>query len=65
MDADVMITIAFCLEVFLFAIVAAVMIARRVHNAKQEVAVVQGTEPRKQQLGRQARSFPTGRRRRR
>jgi hypothetical protein len=46
MDADVMITIAFCLEVFLFALVAGVVIARRAHKAKQEAAGERGTEPR-------------------
>jgi hypothetical protein len=38
MDADVMITIAFTLEVFLFALVAAVVIARRAHKATREGA---------------------------
>jgi hypothetical protein len=47
MDADVMITIAFTLEVFLFALVAAVVIARRAHKATREAAAGErGTEPR-------------------
>jgi hypothetical protein len=46
MDADVMITIAFTLEVFLFALVAGVVIARRAHKATREAAGEDGTEPR-------------------
>jgi hypothetical protein len=44
MNADVMITIAFTLEVFVFALVTGVVIARRAHNAKQ-AAGERGTEP--------------------
>jgi hypothetical protein len=46
MDADVMITIAFTLEVFLFALVAAVVVARRAHRATREAAGERRTEPR-------------------
>jgi hypothetical protein len=44
MDADVMITIVFTLEVFLFALVPGVVIARRAHKAKQEAAAKRGGE---------------------
>jgi hypothetical protein len=44
MDADVMITIVFCFEVFLFALVPGVVIARRAHKAKQEAAAKRGSE---------------------
>lgn len=44
MDADVMITIVFCLEVFLFALVPGVVIARRAHKARQEAAAKRGSE---------------------
>jgi hypothetical protein len=44
MNADVMITIAFTFEVFVFALVTGVVIARRAHNAKQ-AAGERGTEP--------------------
>ena len=43
MDADVMITIAFTLELFLFALVAGMVIARR---TTREAAGERGTEPR-------------------
>jgi hypothetical protein len=46
MDADVMITIAFTLEVFLFAFVAGVVVAHRAHKATREAAGERGTEPR-------------------
>jgi hypothetical protein len=46
MDADVMITIAFTLEVFLFALVAGVVIVRRAHKATREAPRDRGTEPR-------------------
>jgi hypothetical protein len=36
MDPDVMITAAFCLEVFLFALVAAVVIAREARKDRAE-----------------------------
>jgi hypothetical protein len=36
MDADVMITVAFCLEVFLFGLAAAVFIAREVRTGRAE-----------------------------
>jgi hypothetical protein len=45
MDPDVMITIVFCLEVFLFALVPGVVIVRRAPEAKQ-AADERGTEPR-------------------
>jgi hypothetical protein len=37
MDADVMITVAFCLEVFLFGLAAAVFIAREARTGRAEV----------------------------
>jgi hypothetical protein len=46
MDADVMITIAFTIEVFLFALVAGVVVARRAHKAAREAAGERRTEPR-------------------
>jgi hypothetical protein len=46
MDADVMITIAFTLEVFLFALVAGAVFVRRAHKATREAAGERGTEPR-------------------
>lgn len=45
MNADAMITIAFTLEVFLFALLAAV-VARRAHRATREGAGERRTEPR-------------------
>jgi hypothetical protein len=36
MDADVMITVAFCLEVFLFGLAAAVFIAREAGTSRAE-----------------------------
>jgi hypothetical protein len=45
MDADVMITIWFCLEVLLFALAAGAVIARRVQSAQQEAAVAHSTAP--------------------
>jgi hypothetical protein len=45
MDPDVMITIVFCVEVFLFALVPGVVIARRAHKAKRGAAE-RGSEPR-------------------
>ena len=47
MDADVVITIAFTLEVFLFALVAGVVIARGAHKATREAADERRTEPHK------------------
>lgn len=44
MDADVMITIVFTLEVFLFALVPGLVIAHRAHKAKQEAAAKRGSE---------------------
>jgi hypothetical protein len=44
MNADVMITIVFTLEVFLFALVPGLVIARRAHAAKQEAAGKRGSE---------------------
>ena len=38
MDADVMITAAFCLEVFLFGLTAAVFITREAHRGRAETA---------------------------
>jgi hypothetical protein len=46
MDPDVMITIAFTLEVFLFVLVGGVVIARRADNATREAAGRHGNEPR-------------------
>ena len=39
MDADVMITIAFCLEVFLFALVGGLFVAHEVHKSRSRAAV--------------------------
>jgi hypothetical protein len=36
MDADVMITIAFCLEVFLFALAGALFVAREVRKSRSK-----------------------------
>jgi hypothetical protein len=38
MDADVMITVAFCLEVFLFGFAAAVFIVREARKGRAETA---------------------------
>jgi hypothetical protein len=46
MDADVMITIAFTLEVFLFALTAGMVVARRAHKATREAAGERRTDPR-------------------
>jgi hypothetical protein len=42
MDADVMITIAFCLEVFLFALGGALLIAHEVGKSRSEAAAEAG-----------------------
>jgi hypothetical protein len=47
MDPDVMITIVFATEVFLFALVPGIVLARRARRARHEVAAVRATEPRK------------------
>jgi hypothetical protein len=39
MDADVMITIALCLEVFLFALVGGLFVAHEVHKSRSRAAV--------------------------
>jgi hypothetical protein len=44
MDADVMITIAFCLEVFLFALAGGLLIARELRKSRSEAAVENGRE---------------------
>jgi hypothetical protein len=43
MDADVMITIAFCLEVFLFGLAAAIFIAREARKGGAEVGPASAT----------------------
>jgi hypothetical protein len=42
MDADVMITIAFCLEVFLFALAGGLFVAHEVRKSRSEAAVENG-----------------------
>jgi hypothetical protein len=42
MDADVMITIAFCLEVFLFALVGGLFVAHEVRKSRSEAAAEAG-----------------------
>ena len=44
MDADVMITIAFCLEVFLFALAGGLFVAHEVRKSRSEAAVETGRE---------------------
>jgi hypothetical protein len=44
MDADVMITIAFCLEVFLFALAGGLFVAHEVRKSRSEGAVETGRE---------------------
>jgi hypothetical protein len=44
MDADVMITIAFCLEVFLFALAGGLFVAHEVRKSRSEAAVEIGRE---------------------
>jgi hypothetical protein len=43
MDADVMITIAFCLEVFLFALVGGLFVAHEVRKSRSEAAAEAGS----------------------
>jgi hypothetical protein len=45
MDADVMITIAFCLEVFLFALAAALFAAQEVRKSRSQTTAEIRTEP--------------------
>jgi hypothetical protein len=42
MDADVMITIAFCLEVFLFALAGGLLVAHEVGKSRSEAAAETG-----------------------
>jgi hypothetical protein len=42
MDADVMITIAFCLEVFLFALAGGLLVAHEVGKSRSEAAAEAG-----------------------
>jgi hypothetical protein len=42
MDADVMITIAFCLEVFLFALAGGLFVAHEVRKSRSEATVETG-----------------------
>jgi hypothetical protein len=44
MDADVMITIAFCLEVFLFALAGGLFVAHEVRKSRSEAAAEAGRE---------------------
>ena len=44
MDADVMITIAFCLEVFLFALAGGLFVAHEVRRSRSRAAVETGRE---------------------
>jgi hypothetical protein len=46
MDADVMITVAFCLEVFLFAFAAALFVAHEVRKIRLQATADVGTKPR-------------------
>jgi hypothetical protein len=46
MDADVMITIAFCLEVFLFGFAAALFVTREVSRSRSQATAKIGTKPR-------------------
>jgi hypothetical protein len=46
MDADVMITIAFCLEVLLFGLAAALFVAHEVRKDRPRAMANVGTEPR-------------------
>ena len=42
MDADVMITIAFCLEVFLFALAGGLLVAHEIRKSRSGAAVAIG-----------------------
>jgi hypothetical protein len=44
MDADVVITIAFCLEVFLFGLATALFVAREARKARAEAAAEKGRD---------------------
>ena len=44
MDADVMITIAFCLEVVLFALATGLFVAHEARKSRSEAAVEKGRE---------------------
>jgi hypothetical protein len=44
MDADAMITVVFCLEVFLFALAAGVFVAREARKARAKAAAEDGRE---------------------
>ena len=44
MDADVVITIAFCLEVFLFTLAGGLFVAHEVRKSRSEAAVETGCE---------------------
>ncbi len=44
MDADVMITIAFCFEVFLFALAAGLFVAHEARKSRSEAAAEKGRE---------------------
>jgi hypothetical protein len=44
MDADVMITIAFCFEVFLFALAGGLFVAHKVRKSRSEAAAEKGHE---------------------
>jgi hypothetical protein len=46
MDADVMITIAFCLEVFLFGLAGALFVAHEVRKSRSQATADVGTKPR-------------------
>ena len=46
MDADVMITIAFCLEVLLFALAAGLFVAHEVHKTRSQAKAEIRTQPR-------------------
>lgn len=44
MDADVMLTIAFCFEVFLFALAAGLFVAHEARKSRSEAAAEKGRE---------------------
>jgi hypothetical protein len=46
MDADVMITIALCLEVFLFGLAGALFVAHEVRKGRSQATADVGTKPR-------------------
>jgi hypothetical protein len=46
MDADVMITIAFCVEVFLFGLAGALFVAHEVRKDRPQATANAGTKPR-------------------